>query len=371
MRRTPKVLLVLVLGLAGCAQGGGDGTDAGRGGLVDAAPPDSGMGTLDAGEFPRDAGPPPVDAGSVDAGAVDAGALDGGPGDAGMGDAGMGDAGPACTMDTQCDDSDACTIDMCADMMCTYAPVPTTGSDCGSAIDISAGGTFMGESSCAANDSAGACSAGDAPDVHFTFTLTETSDVTLDTVGSAFDAVIGLGSTCLGGELGCDDDSAGSGQGQLVRADLAPGTYFVTLDGKAGGAGGEWVLNASIVTGPTTEVVAFPSGGDVSTDPAGLFLFSGEYVEGVRTTSLPDITGADIVLNVPFDDLFCSVTMGLAINGTAVGTFTISAGDRTVTSSFSFPAITGPTYTLRYERITSSICDLVQVGPGDTVTLSR
>ena len=361
----PLALSLALFGsaLSGCAQGGGISDS----GLFPPAP-DANVqdaGPADAGEFPPDTSPP-LDTGVVlpDTGVPVP--------DAGPPDAGAPDAGPMCTMDVDCDDSDACTVDACAGAMCSYTAVATTGSDCAAPIDVSAGGAFTGDATCASNDGGGACSAGDAPDVHFTFTLAEAADVTLDTLGSSFDAVISLGSTCVGGELGCDDDTAGGGQARLVRSDLAAGTYFVTLDGKAGGMGGAWTLNVDIAAGTTTEDVAFPAAsGDIVFPSNGQFLFAGDYVQGTRTTSMPDITGASLTVNIPGNGLSCAVTLGMAINGTAVGTFTVGPGATTATGSFTFATLTGPGYTFRYERLSSSLCGIVQVGPGGTVTLSR
>jgi hypothetical protein len=100
-------------------------------------------------------------------------------------------------------------------------------------------------------------------------------------------------------------------------------------------------------------VVIFPDAGDPRVASADLYFWRlGDYVEGTRVTALPSLTSVDMNLLVSPNVLSCDTQdHSLSINGRVVGTFSINAGDTTVSRSFSFPAITGPTYTFRIETV--------------------
>lgn len=382
---------MLALGaIAGCASGGGGGgpgsdagarIDSGGGGDVDAGEADGGGedagGTIDddAAVIGSDAGPTPIDAGQ--------------------------DAGPACVA-SMCDDGDGCTIDGCAsDGTCTHAPntcddgdactadscsgpgicrndrAIVTGDMCGAAIDVSAGGTFTGTSTCAASDFSGACGAGDAPDVFLRLTLAAASDVTIDASGSSYDTVLSMGAGCAATSVGCDDDSAGGGAARLTRSALAAGTYYVVLDGKPGGVGGAWRVSVTVTPIATPETVTFPRSTDTMSPTHGYLWTLGSYVQGSRTTSVATARSVDIRAAPVANGLTCdNQDMRMLINGVEVGRFSVVAGAGTapIVRTFTFPPITGPTYTLRYENVrqVASGCGSASFGdssPASTVTL--
>jgi hypothetical protein len=119
-----------------------------------------------------------------------------------------------------------------------------TGSNdlCTGARSISAGGTFTGDTTGYHHESSppAGCLTAVYPglDAYFYFDLAVASDVFIDSVGSSFDTVLYLGTTCGGGTLGCNDDvnPVGGPTGSFfsdsavgARA-LPPGRYYVTLD---------------------------------------------------------------------------------------------------------------------------------------------
>jgi hypothetical protein len=116
-----------------------------------------------------------------------------------------------------------------------------------------------------------------------------------------------------------------------------------------------------------------------SSDPWGTaysayyFWTVGDWVEGSRSTSLSSTTSVTIHIAV---DNFLSCDnddFRMLINGVEVGRFTILAGSATYDGSFSYGAITGPTYTLRYEvtRTVASGCGSLSFAPsGSSVTLN-
>jgi hypothetical protein len=100
----------------------------------------------------------------------------------------------------------------------------------------------------------------------------------------------------------------------------------------------------------------------------------GDYVRGSRTTSLPQTSGATVSLGIVYNGLGDACDFRMLINGIQVGTFRVSPGASTVSASFSFATITGPTYTLEYEvtrtvRLGSGSIQLNMDG-GSTVTLT-
>jgi hypothetical protein len=131
----------------------------------------------------------------------------------------------------------------CLDWAC--ASDPACGPDtCASAVDVSASGSWYGNT-CAMNDDyQGTCRPTNSPDVVFVGSVARRIRVQVDTIGSSFDTVLYVRSgDCLSGaELGCDDDSGGS-LTSLLNLTLAAGTYYVFVDGYGSGSCGDYVLN--------------------------------------------------------------------------------------------------------------------------------
>lgn len=366
---------VLLVALAGCAQGGGGGRGPRPGTDGGGTVHDGGSSGYDAGPSGYDAGPSGYDAGPS--------GVDGGPACVSV----DCDDGDMCTMDVctdgacshpavSCDDGDACTTDSCDPSTGCAHELPTVmGDTCSAAIDVSAGGSFSGDSTCGASDFSGGCGAGDAPDVYFTFTLSGTSDVVIDSAGTSFDSVLSLGTSCSGGELGCDDDSAGGGAARIDETGLVAGTYYVILDGKSGSSGGAWSLTVSISAAAMPETVNFPTSGDTVSPSHGYLWELGSYWEGSRSTSVASTTSVDIHLVIGENVLSCDTQdMRLLLNGTEAGRFTITSTTTAIDTSFSgFGTVSGPTYTLRYEnvRAVSGGCGSAKLSTtGSTVTLN-
>ena len=150
------------------------------------------------------------------------------------------------------DDCDGMTDEGCS----------TSNDTCTGARDISAGGTFTGSTTGYASDALPprACVPADAdpanlgPDAFFVFSLTATSDVFLHTNGSTFDTVLYASATCGSADLGCNDDvnppggpdGAWDGSSAVTLRNLAPGRYYVTLDGYDAGSAGSYALTLYI-----------------------------------------------------------------------------------------------------------------------------
>ncbi len=89
--------------------------------------------------------------------------------------------------------------------------------------------SFSGTTCGMANDYVGSCYAmGTAPDAVFSFILTSTTSVVIDTVGSAFDTTLLLKDSSFT-ELGCNDDAIAPQS--RISATLNAGTYYVVVDG--------------------------------------------------------------------------------------------------------------------------------------------
>lgn len=158
----------------------------------------------------------------------------------------------ACTVGT-CSGTRVCS-DTCTWGACALGSAPGH-DECGSWTDSisDALGTrsYSGDSCGAGDDSSTlACGGAGAPDVWYYLNLRSRRLVTIDTLGTSFDAVLRVAGPdygCPGTEAACDDDSAGGTPGQaLVSLVLEPGFYWVTLDGKTAGDVGDYVLNVNI-----------------------------------------------------------------------------------------------------------------------------
>lgn len=411
MNPTRFLLLGGLIALAGCASGF-TGSDC-----VTSADCEPGevcvdqicefRGTSDGGG--RDFGPVGTDLGSVDLGGADGGRVDGGldfgpppmctttpdcddssmctteecVGGSCMVTAVTCDDGDACTDDscdpatgcttspTSCDDGNACTTDSCdSGTGCAHAPIAVAGGTCASPIDISAGGTFTGDSTCASNDVTGVCTGTAAPDVAFVLDLPSQSMVSLNAGASSFGLVLFVGSACGSESSGCN--SAGTAN---LNVTLPAGRHYVGIDGRTMTDSGAWSLMVGITPVVTTETVTFPAAGDTRVTAAGTaFWNSGDYVQGTRSTSLSSVRRAQLNLAVDSNVLSCDTQdMRMRINGTIVGSFSIASGTTSVTPTFNFSAISGPTYTLRLEtvRTVSGGCGSAGLPNGSTVTLTN
>jgi len=249
-----------------------------------------------------------------------------------------------------------CTTDLCdAVTGCDNVPVVVPGGSCANPIDISAGGTFSGDSSCSGRDYAGVCFGGTGPDTAFVFDLASESMVSLDASATSFTPVLFLGSSCGDESRACE--SSGSG---TLSATLPAGRYFVGLDGRLSSDAGAWSLSVTMAPVISDETLSFPRAGDTRVYNVGdRFWNAGDFVQGARTSGLSSIRSAALSLSVSPNGLSCDTQdMQLRINGTVVGPVILTSGATTVTPSFTFPAISGPTYTIRLEttRTVNSGC---------------
>ena len=269
------------------------------------------------------------------------------------------DDGDACTDDacapatgcastpTSCDDGDACTADSCDSVTgCAHAATSVLGGSCATPIDISAGGTFTGDSTCASSDFSGVCLGASGPDIAFALDLAAESDVTLDARASSFAGVLFVGATCGDGATACDSDGT-----PMLTTRLSAGRHYVGLDGRASSDAGAFSLAVTITPVVRDELLTFPIASDTHFAASGTnYWNAGDYIQGSRTTGLASITSADLVLSISSNVLTCdNQSMQLRINGTIVGPVTIAPGATTFSRSYSFAALTGPTYTVRLE----------------------
>lgn len=260
------------------------------------------------------------------------------------------DAATGCTTTpTSCDDGDACTVDSCDSATgCAHASMAVAGGSCASPIDVSAGGTFTGDSTCASSDWSGVCGGASGPDIAFVLDLGAETDVQLDASGSSFAAVLFVGAGCGDASAACDSDGT-----PTISVWLPAGRHHVGLDGSSPTAAGAFRLDVQLTPVVRDELLTFPSASDAHVAAVGSSYWNaGDSIQGSRTTGLASITSADLTLSVSPNVLGCDTQdMQLSINGTVVGPVTISPGASTFSRSYSFAAISGPTYTIRLQTI--------------------
>ena len=95
----------------------------------------------------------------------------------------------------------------------------------------------------------------------------------------------------------------------------------------------------------------FPLSTDTINAVAGTYFWTqGNYVEGSRTTTAAEVrAGRSPTSWSPKTTCPATPATRVRINGTQVGTWSATGGVNTYDFTFTFPAITGPTYTLHYE----------------------
>ncbi|MBW2262777.1 MAG: putative metal-binding motif-containing protein [Deltaproteobacteria bacterium] len=116
-------------------------------------------------------------------------------------------------------------------------PILIAGNDdCGSVYSITADGTYGGNNTTLSDDAQPATCAGTSvgrggQDAWFTFTLTSSSAIHLDTRGSTYDTVLYVRrGSCTGTEVACDDDIGGGDTDSEIDVTLPADTYYVIVD---------------------------------------------------------------------------------------------------------------------------------------------
>lgn len=136
-------------------------------------------------------------------------------------------------------------VDSCAWSSRNYG-APPANDTCSGALPIVIPGGMFGSvslegSTCAATpDFAPECGGvAPTPDVVYVLRLSTAQSVRIDTFGSTLDTVLwlGAGNACPGTPVACDDDDSGGGTASRIEQVLAPGTYWIVVDGKNGNRG--------------------------------------------------------------------------------------------------------------------------------------
>ncbi len=144
-----------------------------------------------------------------------------------------------------CDDADCSNVPLCIEKQNTCLTARTVFAQTSS--------SWTGDTTGQLSNFEGSCG-GDAGEAVFVLTLNEPSRLHIDTIGSSFDTnlYVRAGNCSLGTELGCDDDGGGfAWSSALDFALLAPGTYYIFVDGLTvdpsfGVDEGPYVLNVEV-----------------------------------------------------------------------------------------------------------------------------
>jgi hypothetical protein len=103
---------------------------------------------------------------------------------------------------------------------------------------------FAGTTVGAGNDLSPSCGGSAAPDRAFSWTAPSTGTFVFDTIGSDYDTLLALSSTCGSGEHACNDDELAL-YSQVVRAMSSGETVIVVVDGFTALTAGAFVVNIS------------------------------------------------------------------------------------------------------------------------------
>ncbi len=165
---------------------------------------------------------------------------------------------PACSNGID-DDADG-VIDFANDPGC-FSAADDLEEDCQDSDPIVAIGSvspFNGTTAGATNDYTPSCQASTNLDVAHLLTIPVPLDtLTIDSEGSSFDTILTFNTPDCNeaAEVVCDDDGAAGTRSLLELTNVAPGNYFVMVDGFSESANGAYTLNFSgtITTGNTCD----------------------------------------------------------------------------------------------------------------------
>ena len=188
-------------------------------------------------------------------------------------------------------DSDESRADCCPDCGCAAnlacqhgacVPAADFGDTCAAPVKLSAAGVVAGSgtTSSASNAVLGSCGGEVAPDRIYTFTLGQAARMRAAVIG--YDTVLYLRTSCnaASSDIDCNDDiDIDLGwYGSRLDADLAPGTYFLVVDGHT--TGGWYDLN--VVFG---DVGGRDCAGALPIEAQGTQVVTGSTVGATHTSS--------------------------------------------------------------------------------------
>lgn len=125
-------------------------------------------------------------------------------------------------------------------------------------------GTVTGTTADAVNDFAASCGRGNSPDVAYRFVAPATGYYSFDTLGSSFDTVLSLFSSCTGRQLACNQDISGVPQSEVVASLEKDQEVLVVVDGSSGDQG-EYSLKVEPVSCPALDLTGQPFPASLST----------------------------------------------------------------------------------------------------------
>ena len=194
-----------------------------------------------------------------------------------------------------------------------------------------------------------------AGDAAFYWRPTHSGSWTFDTEGSAFNTVLmirdGDDQLCTGTEIACNDSSFPVLTSSVTLDLSIADELMIVVDGATPTDFGAFVLNITAPPVPPTETVPSPSADDPQDfGPRSAPFVEGDYIEFTWTTAYPSISGLEITAGIDPNFLTCDTQdFDVFINGTDIGDMPIAGGSSSQDFDFTFDAIDGPVYTIRYE----------------------
>jgi hypothetical protein len=132
-----------------------------------------------------------------------------------------------------------------------------TGEADWSCVEQDLEGSVSGTTADAVNDFSPSCGRGNSPDVAYRFVAPAAGYYSFDTLGSSFDTVLSVFSSCTGRELGCNQDTAGVPQSEVVVSVEKDEEVLVVVDGWVGDQG-QYSLKVEPVSCPALDLTGQP-----------------------------------------------------------------------------------------------------------------
>jgi hypothetical protein len=147
---------------------------------------------------------------------------------------------------------------------------------CSEAAALTAGVTFLGDSSRATGTDQTECSYDDWRDTWHVFRPTRGGDYTIQVHSDAFDTTLGVFESCSGEETACNDDAGLTTDSRLVVTLVKAKPYYIRVAG-VDGSGGSYEL--TVTSGSCLTLLSADLNGDCKVNMPDLAIFASQWLK--------------------------------------------------------------------------------------------